>query len=396
MIVGRPVLFGVSGGIASYKACSIVRRLTDAGAVVDVVMTASATEFVRPVTFEALSGRPVLTSLWQRDQALAHIHLGRESDLIVIAPATANLLARAALGMADDLLTAILLAAEVPVLAAPSMNDAMYAHPATVANMETLRGRGWSFVGPDTGPLAEGPSERPGRMAEPEEIYTFVERKLRAEGSTFNGKRVLVTAGPTRELIDPVRVITNPSSGRMGFAVAAAAFARGANVTLVTGPTQLKPPHGVDVTQVETTKEMLEAVANALSESDVLVMAAAPADYQPSEVSDAKLPRTNGSLTLNLVPTDDVLVETLEARRPGCVVVGFALESNNGLERARSKLDRKRLDLIVLNSAREEAAGFEVETNRTTFITQAATHELPLMSKRQVAEHLLDEVEGML
>lgn len=396
MIAGRPVLLGVSGGIASYKACSIVRQLTDAGAVVDVVMTASATEFVRPVTFEALSGRPVLTSLWQRDQALAHIHLGRDPDLIVIAPATANLLARAAAGIADDLLTAILLAAEVPVLAAPAMNDNMYAHPATVANIETLRARGWSFVGPAKGPLAEGPSERPGRMVEPEEIFVHVERQLRSAGSALCGKRVLVTAGPTREPIDAVRVITNPSSGRMGLAVAAAAFARGAAVTLVTGPTQLNLPHGVLVNRVETTQQLLESMTSALPESDVVVMAAAPADYMPGESSQTKLPRTGGPITLTLNPTIDVLGSTVNVRRPGTVVVGFALEADKDVERARSKLEDKQLDMIVLNSARDPEAGFESETNRTTFVTRTDANDLPLMSKREVAERLLDAVEQLL
>jgi phosphopantothenoylcysteine decarboxylase/phosphopantothenate--cysteine ligase len=396
VIVGRPVLLGVSGGIASYKACSIVRQLTDAGAVVDVVMTASATEFVRPVTFEALSGRPVLTSLWQRDQALAHIHLGRDPDLIVIAPATANLLARAAAGIADDLLTAILLAAEVPVLAAPAMNDNMYAHPVTVANIETLRARGWSFVGPAKGPLAEGPSERPGRMVEPEEIFAHVERQLRSAGSALCGKRVLVTAGPTREPIDAVRVITNPSSGRMGLAVAAAAFARGAAVTLVTGPTQLTMPHGVLVNRVETTQQLLESMTSALPESDVVVMAAAPADYMPGESAQTKLPRTGGPITLTLNPTIDVLGSTVNVRRPGTVVIGFALEADKDVERARSKLEDKQLDMIVLNSARDAEAGFESETNRTTFVTRTDATDLPLMSKREVAERLLDAVEELL
>jgi len=396
VIAGRAVLLGVSGGIASYKACSIVRQLTDAGAVVDVVMTASATEFVRPVTFEALSGRPVLTSLWQRDEALAHIHLGRECELIVIAPATANLLARAAAGIADDLLTAILLAAEVPVLAAPAMNDNMYAHPATAANIETLRGRGWSFVGPAMGPLAEGPSERPGRMVEPEEIFALVERQLRSAGSHLSGKRVLVTAGPTRESIDPVRVITNPSSGRMGFAVAAAAFARGADVTLVTGPTQLTPPFGVTVAKVETTQQLLEAVHAALARSDVLVMAAAPADYAPEESAQSKLPRTDGPITLRLNPTVDVLANTVDARRSGAIVVGFALETGNDIDRARSKLSDKQLDLIVLNAVGDPATGFEAETNRTMFISSKEVNELPLLPKRDVAERLLDAVEKLL
>ena len=396
MIVGQPVMLGVSGGIACYKACSIVRQLVEAGATVDVVMTASATEFVRPVTFEALSGRPVLTSLWQRDQALSHIRLGRDSHLIILAPATANLLAKAASGIADDLLTAILLAAETPVLAAPAMNDTMYSHPATTANIASLKRHGWQFVGPAIGPLAEGPSEKPGRMSEPEEVVAHAKRLLCAPSSVLQGKSVLVTAGPTREHIDPVRTISNPSSGKMGFSIAEAAFARGADVTLVSGPSLLKDPTGVETVRVETTSEMLETVSVRLPEADVLVMAAAPADYVPDSIADHKLPRADGSITLVLQPTPDILENTAVRRRSRCVAVGFALESEPGLERARAKLERKQLDLIVLNSATQSDSGFESDTNRTTFITQRTITELPLLSKYTVAEKLLDEVEAML
>jgi phosphopantothenoylcysteine decarboxylase/phosphopantothenate--cysteine ligase len=396
VIPDRHVLLGVSGGIACYKTCSIVRLLVDAGAKVDVVMTASAAEFVRPVTFEALSGRPVLTSLWQRDQALAHIQLGRESELIVVAPATANLLARAACGIADDLLTAILLAARVPILAAPAMNDSMYDHPATAANLGTLSQRRWTFVGPDVGPLAEGPSERPGRMAEPEFVFAHIERGLRAPGSVLSRKRVLVTAGATREWIDPVRVITNPSSGRMGFAVAAAAFARGADVTLISGAAQTEPPAGIVPLPVRTTAEMLETVGERLPETDVLVMAAAPADYKPRGPASAKLPRAGGPLALELEPTADILESTVPRRPKGMVAVGFALETDGGVERARAKLQRKRLDLIVLNSAMEPGSGFETDTNRATLVSADSVTELPLLSKRLVAERLLDRVEELL
>jgi phosphopantothenoylcysteine decarboxylase/phosphopantothenate--cysteine ligase len=396
VIKDRRILLGVSGGIAIYKVCSIVRRLAEAGAVVDVVMTASATEFVRPVTFEALSGRPVVTSLWQRDQALAHIELGKQADLIVIAPATANLLARAAAGIADDLLTAILLAAEAPVLAAPAMNDNMFAHPATAANLALLGSRGWTLVGPAIGDLAEGPSDRPGRMAEPAEIIAHVERLLCSAASKLNGKRVLVTAGPTREKIDPVRVITNPSSGRMGFAIAAAAFARGGDVVLVAGPTELSVPPGVVVKRIESTEEMVNEVGRVLPEVDVLVMAAAPADYQASDIAVAKLPRLEGAIELTLKPTVDVLESTVAGRSSGCIAVGFALETEPGVERARAKLERKALDLIVLNEAGRAGSGFETDTNQVTFVTARQSRALPLLSKRQVAERLLDEVEALL
>src|SRR5215831_677708 len=272
-LAGRHVVLGVSGGIACYKSCSLARRLTEHGLTVDVVLTAAATEFIRPLTFEALTGRPVLTSLWERERALAHIGLAKQPELVIVAPATAQLIARAAMGMADDLLTAILLARSGPVLAAPAMNDAMYAHPATQTNLQTLAARGWELIGPERGALAEGPSERPGRMSEPETIVAAVLRRLGVE-SRWTGRKVVVSAGPTREHLDPVRVLTNPSSGRMGFALAEAARDRGARVTLVLGPTPLVPPGGVDVVRVETTEQMQQAIQSAISGADALFMAA--------------------------------------------------------------------------------------------------------------------------
>ena len=396
MIANRRVLVGVSGGIAIYKTCSVVRQLTEAGAAVDVVMTASAAEFVRPVTFEALSKRPVLTSLWQRDQALAHIHLGRQSDLILLAPATANLLAKAAQGIADDLLTAILVACEAPVLVAPAMNDRMWANPATTKNVAALSQRGWRFLGPAVGDLAEGPSAGPGRMVEPDQIVTHSVRLLRSRSSPLSGKRVMVTAGPTREKIDPVRVISNPSSGRMGYAVAAAAFARGAEVLLVTGPSQLPVPYGVDVVGVETTDELCAAVRDHLGTADVLVMAAAPADYRPVSAGSRKLRKTAGKFSITLEPTTDVLLSTSDRRSEGAVIVGFALESHEGVPHAREKLERKQLDLIVLNMACEPGSGFESSSNRVSLITRDDIEELPRMSKSKVAERLLDRIETLL
>lgn len=392
---GRHVLLGVSGGIASYKACTLARRLVDSGAVVDVALTASAAEFVRPVTFEALTGRPVLGSLWEPGRALAHISLARQPDLLVLAPATANLLARAALGLADDLLTAILLARSGPVLAAPAMNDAMFAHPATQANIATLRNRGWSFVGPVVGSLAEGPSDRPGRMSEPEEIFAEVERLLRGPASALRGRRVLVTAGPTREMLDPVRVITNRSSGRMGFALAQAAYRRGADVTLVVGPTLLTPPYGPAVERVETTADLQAAVGRHLPTTDVLLMAAAPADFRPVTAATGKRVREEGALALSLEPTPDVLVSTRERRKPGAVVVGFAYETEDGVAKARVKLSRKALDLVVLNMV-EPDAGAEVATNRVTLVTAERAVPGPVEAKEDAAERILDAVEALL
>ncbi len=326
---GRHVVVGVSGGIACYKSCTLARRLTEAGATVDVVLTASAAEFVRPVTFEALTGRPVLTSLWEPGRALAHIGLAKQPDLVIVAPATAHLLARAAMGMADDLLTALLLARTGPVLAAPAMNDAMYAHPATTANLKTLAQRGWIMVGPEIGALAEGPSERPGRMSEPETILETAARLLGGGGKgKWTGKRVIVTAGPTREHLDPVRVLTNPSSGRMGYALAEAARARGAQVVLVSGPTELPPPGGVTVQRIESTEDLARAVQGLMQEADALFMAAAPADFRPKTTAKTKQPRQGGALTVELEATPDILASL---KRPkGCVMVGFALETGNG------------------------------------------------------------------
>ena len=393
---GRHVVLGVSGGIACYKSCTLARRLTEAGATVDVVLTASAAEFVRPVTFEALTGRPVLTSLWERGRALAHIGLAREPDLVIVAPATANVLARAAMGMADDLLTALLLARTAPILAAPAMNDAMYANPATTANLKTLRDRGWQFIGPEIGALAEGPSEKPGRMSEPEAIFAAAARLVgnSAKGK-WAGKRVVVTAGPTREHLDPVRVLTNPSSGRMGYALAEAAHGRGAEVVLVSGPTDLAPPAGLPTTRVETTEEMQKAVQSLVKNADALIMVAAPADYKPKASAPTKRPRSGGPLTVELEATPDILGSL---KRPkGMLVVGFALETGNGLANARSKMQNKALDYVILNDALEPGAGFEVTTNRVTILGPGGKQvDLPLLPKRDVAERILDVVEEAL
>ena len=393
---GRHVVLGVSGGIACYKSCTLARRLTEDGAAVDVVLTASAAEFVRPVTFEALTGRPVLTSLWERDRALAHIGLAHQPDLVILAPATANVLARAAMGLADDLLTALLLARTGPVLAAPAMNDAMYAHPATRANLKTLAARGWHFVGPETGPLAEGPSDRPGRMSEPEAILAAAERLL-LQRAPWQGKTVIVTAGPTREHLDPVRVVTNPSSGRMGYALAEAAYARGADVVLVSGPSDLPLPFGVTAHRVETTAEMQRAAQVLVKRAALLIMAAAPADYRPAKPAATKRPRASGgALTVELEATPDILGSLKPPK--GCVVVGFALEvGGDGVARAKAKLRDKDLDYIILNDALEPGAGFEVTTNRVTIIGRSGEPiELPLLAKRDVADKILDAVEQAL
>ena len=392
---GRHVVLGVSGGIASYKSCILARRLTEAGAIVEAVLTKGAGEFVGPVTFEALTGRPVLTSLWEPGRALDHVRLSQDPSLIIVAPATAHLLARVAQGMADDVLTALLLARRAPLLLAPAMNDEMYARPETQANLEKLKAHGVTVVGPEVGALAEGPSERPGRMSEPETIIAHAARLL--GGGHLSGRKIVVTAGPTRESIDPVRVVTNRSSGKMGFRVAEAAWERGAEVVLITGPVALPDPVGVTVRRVESTQQMEDAVRSELPYADVLVMAAAPADFRPTSPTDGKRPRVDGALAIPMEPTGDVLDATRGVRKPGSTMVGFALETGDALAKGLAKLERKGLDLIVVNDALESGAGFEKDTNRVALLGRDGTRQiLPLQSKREVAEAILDRVEQTL
>jgi phosphopantothenoylcysteine decarboxylase / phosphopantothenate---cysteine ligase len=394
---GRRVLLGVTGGIAAFKGIMVARELAQSGAVVDVVLTPGALEFVRPLSFEALTGRTAYTTAFTSAEPLAHIQLARDADAIVVAPATANFLARAAAGMADDLLAATLLATAAPVVLCPAMNDRMYAHPQTRANIDRLREIGYLIAGPAVGPLAWGEGEGPGRLLEPAEIVAHVGRALEA-GSALQGRRVVVTAGPTREAIDPVRFIGNRSSGRMGYAIAEAAWRRGAEVTLISGPTGLPDPVGVEVVRVEHAEAMLDAVRRALPGTELMVMSAAVADFRPAAPSARKIKRAgNEPPVLRLEPAPDVLAETRVDRESGCVTVGFALETDSPLENARAKLDAKGLDLLVLNDATEPGAGFEVETNRVTLLRPGAEPEaLPLLHKRDVADRILDAVLPML
>jgi phosphopantothenoylcysteine decarboxylase/phosphopantothenate--cysteine ligase len=394
----RRVLLGVAGGIASYKTAWLARLLSKAGAEVDVVMTRAATEFVGAVTFEALTGRPVHTGLFDPGRALDHIHLARAAHAVVVAPATADLMARAATGQADDLLTACLLATEAPVLLVPAMNDRMWAHAQTQANAAHLRTLGYQLLEPDEGMLAAGEGSGPGRMPEPEVIFAHVGRLLEDRDAPIAGRRVLVTAGPTREAIDPVRFLSNHSSGRMGTAIAAAAWRRGAEVTLVAGPLAVPVPVGVRHVHVESTTQMQEAVARELPTADVLVMAAAPADYRPSEVSAGKLKKTGEPRSIALAENADILASTRAARRDGAVIVGFALETDDVVANARRKLTAKDLDLIVLNDAKEAGAGFGVATNRVTILARGSDEpeRLPLLTKHEVADAILDRVEAVL
>ena len=388
---GRRILLGVTGGIASYKSAWLARLLSQEGAAVDVVMTRSATEFIAPLTFEALTGRPVHTALIAQGHALDHIKLARSADAVVVAPATADFCARAAHGRADDLLAAILLATEARVLFVPAMNDRMWAHPQTRLNSEHLREIGYTVLNPEVGALAAGEGSGEGRMPEPETIVAHVARLL--EDASFVGRNVVVTAGPTRELVDPVRVLSNRSSGRMGVALAAAAWRRGANVTLIAGPLEVALPVGPRVVRVETTEEMSSAVNAAVATADVLVMAAAPADFRAAEVASAKIKKGSDAPTIELAPTPDILRESAPHMRAGSVRVGFALETNDGAANARHKLESKSLDMIVLNDALESDAGIGVDTNRVTILGRdGSAEDVPLMLKRELADIILDRV----
>jgi len=350
-------------------------------------MTRAATEFVGAVTFEALTGRAVHTGLFDAGRALDHIKLAREATAIVVAPATADFLARAATGQADDLLTACLLAARCPVLFVPAMNDQNVAH---------VRELGYVVLEPDSGDLAAGEGSGPGRMPEPETIFSHIGRLLEQRG-VLAGRRVLVTAGPTREAIDPVRFVSNHSSGKMGVAVARAAWRRGAVVDLIAGPLSVAAPTGVAMHAVESTADMAAAVEHLLPDADVLVMAAAPADFRPAKPASTKIKKSAAPAALALDPTPDILNATRAARRPGAVMVGFALETGHAIENAGDKLAAKVLDLIVVNDATEPGAGFGVDTNRVTLLARDGSQQcLPLMSKDEVADAILDRVEELI
>jgi phosphopantothenoylcysteine decarboxylase / phosphopantothenate---cysteine ligase len=394
---GRRIILGVTGGIAAYKSIGLARDLALAGAEVDVVLTEGATHFVLPLSFEALTGRPVHTGMYGPGDPLLHIRLAREADLVIVAPATADFIARGAAGMANDLLVTILLATPAPVMLCPAMNDRMYAHPLAHANVERLRSIGYRFCGPEEGQLAWGEGEGKGRMAEPETILDEAARLL-GQISELTGRRVLVTAGPTREAIDPVRFIGNRSSGRMGFALASAAWEAGAEVTLISGPTSLPTPTGIRRVDVESAEEMRAAVIEALPQADVLIMAAAVADFRPARAAEQKIKKESGPPdAIELERTVDILSATREVRMPGAVIVGFALETERPLEHGARKLADKDLDLVVVNDALEPGAGFEVDTNRVTLLYRGGeVEELPMLAKDEVARRIVERVSGLL
>jgi phosphopantothenoylcysteine decarboxylase/phosphopantothenate--cysteine ligase len=393
------VVLGVSGSIAAYKAVALASALTQAGAVVDVILTREATELVRPLSFQAITHRPAHTDMFSllAETEIGHVTLGHQADVVVVAPATAHTLARLALGLADDLLTTTVLASRAPLLLAPAMESNMLLHPAIQQHLRTLRERGAVIVEPAVGHLASG-AVGPGRLAEPAAIVEAI-RCLSARRGDLAGWRVVVTAGGTQEPIDPVRVIANRSSGKMGYAVATAARDRGASVTLISAPTSLEPPLGVAVVAVRTATEMCDAVLAAVANADALVMAAAVADYQVAEQRPAKLKKSAAPLRLDLVPTPDILAAVATARTTGTgprLVVGFAAESEDLLANARLKRERKRLDLIVANDVTQEGSGFGTDTNQVALLDRAGTETmLPLLPKLEVAHRIWDRVRAL-
>ncbi len=390
---GARVLLVVSGGIAAYKSAFLARRLVEAGAVVDAVLTRGAQRFIGATTFEGITGRLVHTDLWTRP--MAHLELGEKADVAVVAPATAELLSRMARGAADDLATAVLLAAACPVVICPAMNSRMWEHPATVQNVARLRERGVLQVGPAHGELAEREVGM-GRMAEPEEIVAELGRILERQ-SPFRGRKVVVTGGPTRAAVDPVRFLGNRSSGRMGFALAASAWRRGAEVVLLAGPGKAPRPYGPRVREVETAEQMLEALREELNGASVLLMAAAVADFRPERPAREKLKKEGReAVDLRLVRGPDLLVETA-AQRDGCLTLGFALETEEPLANGRRKLEEKGLDFVAVNEADVPGSGFEVATNRVTLLDRwGNVEELPLLSKEEVADRILDRIEDRI
>jgi len=394
---GRRVLLGVTGSVAAFRAADLASKLRHLGADVQVVLTRNAERLVGAPTFRALTGNPVLVGVFDEpyEKQIAHIHAAQTPDLIVVAPATANMLAKMAAGIADDMLSTILLAATAPVLVAPAMNSAMLAHPATQANLATLRARGVGIIEPGFGVLACR-TEGYGKLAPVDDIVAAIEVQL-GRARDLAGVRVLVSAGATREPLDPVRFLSNRSSGRMGVALAQAALARGADVTMVAAHVSIPLPGPATVERVETTEEMLAAILARLPEADVLIAAAAPADFAPAHVEERKIKKGGrASLTLELRPTPDI-VQAVAAVRDRQVVVGFAAETGDLEHNARQKLSAKKLDLIVANDVTVPGAGFEVETNVVSLLhADGRREDLPLMSKREVADHILDAVARLL
>ena len=392
MLKDKTILLGVTGGIAAYKSASLASRLVKAGAEVRVIMTEHATNFINPITFETLTGHKCITDTFDRnfEFQVEHVSLAKKADVIMVAPATANVIAKLAHGLADDMLTTTILASHAPKLIAPAMNTGMYENPVTQDNLALLKKYGMEVIEPAAGHLACG-DEGKGKMPEPEILYEHILRSCACK-QDMKGLKVLVTAGPTQEAVDPVRFLTNHSSGRMGYSIAKACMLRGADVTLVTGRTTLTPPLFVDVVPVVSAKDMYDAVISRSNEMDIIIKAAAVADYRPVHVAEEKVKKSDGSFSLELERTDDILKYLGEHKNPGQFLCGFSMETENMLENSRKKLEKKHLDMIAANNLKVPGAGFETTTNIITIITPDSVKELELMSKDDAAFRLLDEI----
>jgi len=395
MLANKTIVLGITGGIAAYKAADIASKLTQAGARVEIVMTESATRFIAPLTLRSLTGRPVVTSMWELNSefSIEHVALAEAADIVAIVPATANIIAKLATGISDDMLTCTVLATKAPVIVAPAMNVNMFENPVTQDNLAKLKARGFTIVDPAYGRLASGKIGL-GRLAETETIIGTIKQVLGSSGD-LAGKRIVVTAGGTQEPIDPVRHIGNRSSGKMGYAVAEAARDRGAEVKLITAPTSLPEPAGIEVVHIRTATEMKEAVAKATAQTDALIMTAAVADYQPKSVAREKIKKeaAGAGLTLELIRTPDILTEV----KGNFLKVGFAAESEDVVANARQKLEKKQLDIIIANDITDASSGFGVDTNKVTLISRDGKVEsLPLLTKIEVADKILDRVVELL
>ena len=395
---GRFIVLGVTGSIAAYKSVELARRLTQAGATVQVVMSRSAAEFVRPLTFQALTYRPVEVEMFQiqDERAAGHIAMGRQADVVVIAPATAHVLARLANGFSDDLIATTVLATDAPIVLAPAMETHMWQNAATRANVATLRARGARIVEPESGPLASG-DIGPGRLASLERIEAAIAEALTAS-QALAGRRVVVTAGPTLEPIDPVRFVSNRSSGKMGYAIAAAAADAGAEVFLVSGPTALRAPAGTQLVPIETAEQMRDAVLGLLPSADAVVMAAAVADYRPIETQERKIKKRDAGkeLSLRLTENPDILKAIVAARRAGAIVVGFKAETGDATTEAGRMLREKKLDLVVGNDISDPGSAFGSDTDRVTFVSADGVEPLPLLAKTEVARRLVAKLAERL
>ncbi|MBQ8054734.1 MAG: bifunctional phosphopantothenoylcysteine decarboxylase/phosphopantothenate--cysteine ligase CoaBC [Lachnospiraceae bacterium] len=396
MLKGKTVLLGVTGSIAAYKAADLASRLMKQHAQVHVIMTENAAKFISPITFETLTNRKCITDTFDRNYPsdhpieVEHIALAKKADLVIVAPATANIIAKMAYGIADDMLSTTLLACTCPVLVSPAMNTKMYEHPATQANLAVLRQRGVKIIEPSSGLLACG-DEGKGKLPEPAVLVDHILAEI-ACPKDLTGKKILVTAGPTRESLDPVRFITNHSSGKMGYAIAHAAALRGADVTLVSGPVSLTPPLGVKLVPITSAHDLFCAVTAVSAEQDIIIKAAAVADYRPVSVSDEKIKKADNDLSLSLARTEDTLQYLGEHKPEGQILCGFAMETSDLENKARTKLKKKNLDMIVANNVKVAGAGFGTDTNVVTFITKDSTEQLEIMSKENVAMRLLDRL----